>query len=299
MSNGDIEGIEASIKKGVNLNRERIPGNGTILHHAVLKGRDHLVTMLIEAGADVDAQDSSGGRPLHYAASRSIDAVKSLCSHGADVNAVNDENETPLFSAAESSMRDIVEFLVENGGSSIDHVNNNSDTVLHKLALNISGNESIETLKKLIEYDIDINATDKNGVTVLHWAACMDQVGDKSGEFTRLLIQHGADVSVQDRMGKSPTYWACEHNNIVALEQILLSGPDVNVPESIGSDDHPSPTAGRTASHWAALHGNREMLNMLVEAGAVLSVQDSSNMTPKDFAQRSKYWPDISNIFES
>ncbi|ORX62071.1 ankyrin [Hesseltinella vesiculosa] len=64
---------------------------------AVSSGRDQVVQILLENGANVNAQNESGQTPLLYAASKNrLDIAKVLLNHGADVNLVNHIKQSPL-----------------------------------------------------------------------------------------------------------------------------------------------------------------------------------------------------------
>ena len=89
--------------------------NDTALHLAVGEERTDNVPVLIDAGADVDAQNRAGCSPLHSACaceSGSLDIVKMLVRAGAGVRATNDKGRTCLHLAAELGHIDIVRYLV-------------------------------------------------------------------------------------------------------------------------------------------------------------------------------------------
>ena len=70
---------------------------------------------LIEAGAEVNAQDSRQCSPLHIAAVDNPAAVPVLLEANANVNVLNDRNNSPLFCAAWKNQRDSVIALCNAG----------------------------------------------------------------------------------------------------------------------------------------------------------------------------------------
>jgi ankyrin repeat protein len=68
--------------------------------------------LLIGTGADVNAEDAAGWRPLHLAAANNdLDAMKALIAHGAEVRATNADGSTPLALARKNSHREAAALL--------------------------------------------------------------------------------------------------------------------------------------------------------------------------------------------
>ncbi|PYQ82796.1 MAG: hypothetical protein DMG03_16380 [Acidobacteria bacterium] len=84
---------------------------------AALAGNHKFVAgLLIGQGADVNAPDAAGWRPLHLAAANNIlDALKALIAQGADVNAANNDGQTPLSLAQEKNHREAAALLRRHG----------------------------------------------------------------------------------------------------------------------------------------------------------------------------------------
>lgn len=78
---------------------------GTPLMKAVYWGRDDIASYLIEHGADVNAQDSFGSTPLHYA--RGLQQYVLLIAAGADPNARSNSGRTPYESATRRGGDDV------------------------------------------------------------------------------------------------------------------------------------------------------------------------------------------------
>ena len=87
-----------------------------ILHYAALTGNLNRVKLLIERGADVNAEDKNGLTVLHFAAkSGNLKLVKWLVEKGLDVNSKNVHGGTILHDAARSGNMELVRWLVGKG----------------------------------------------------------------------------------------------------------------------------------------------------------------------------------------
>ncbi len=94
---GSVEEVEERIAAGSDLERGDPAFELTPLAWAVIEGRPEIVSVLIEAGADLNPRDGEGSTPLHAASflGRGTEASL-LIEAGADVNARNHNGETPL-----------------------------------------------------------------------------------------------------------------------------------------------------------------------------------------------------------
>ncbi|MDX2227565.1 MAG: ankyrin repeat domain-containing protein [Verrucomicrobiae bacterium] len=91
--------------------------NQTALHAACDHGREGIVKMLVDRGADVNVRDWFGNTPLHFAVQKRKkgNTVCLLIDHGADIRAINEAGETPLHKAVHSGRADMVLLLLEKG----------------------------------------------------------------------------------------------------------------------------------------------------------------------------------------
>ncbi|MGD9856486.1 MAG: ankyrin repeat domain-containing protein [Planctomycetaceae bacterium] len=71
----------------------------TPLHWASHNGHTEIVTMLLDAGADIEADEINcyGGKPLHWASEHEPHIVKLLLDRGADVNSRNIKEDSEFF----------------------------------------------------------------------------------------------------------------------------------------------------------------------------------------------------------
>lgn len=87
------------------------------LHEACMGGNSQCVQLMIARGALMEAHDCHFGTPLHVACARqNLDCVKVLLNAGANVNAAK-LHETALHHAAKANNLELIELLVEFGGS--------------------------------------------------------------------------------------------------------------------------------------------------------------------------------------
>lgn len=101
VKHGAVETIRTMLAADSELVRLReAADDSTPLHHAAWKGHAELVTLLLDAGAEVNAQNRNthyGGTPLHQAAhGNQKEVVSILLARGADVHAVSPNGRTAL-----------------------------------------------------------------------------------------------------------------------------------------------------------------------------------------------------------
>jgi len=93
----------------------------TPLHCAVWKGHLQMVEALVDAGADVNAQNENdhwGTTPLHAAAhANQAGIAQLLIGRGANVNAKDREGRTPLFHTTFHKAKAVAKILEKHGAT--------------------------------------------------------------------------------------------------------------------------------------------------------------------------------------
>ena len=126
-------------------------------------------------------------------------------------------------------------------------------------AVTAGDTQGVRTL--LAKPGTDVNATEADGSTALHYAA---NRGD-AGVVTALLAA-GADVKVANRYGVTPISLACANGSVAVVASLLKAGADVNT-VTVG---------GQTLLMTAARSGTPELIRLLLIQGAKVNAQETT-----------------------
>ncbi|XP_064099279.1 poly [ADP-ribose] polymerase tankyrase-1-like isoform X2 [Macrobrachium nipponense] len=131
-----VEIVKALLRHGADVN-DTLPDGKSMLHVAVTNKNTNVVEVLLKHGANVNAMESVGLRPLHELSGNTFSSVtgiaRLLISKGACVDLPDLGGFTPLHTAASMGNRPLVKYLVEEAGADPALKNNRGFTPL-KLA---------------------------------------------------------------------------------------------------------------------------------------------------------------------
>jgi uncharacterized protein len=198
----DITKVRSLLAAGADAN-EKVRGDYP-LNIAATIGPAEMVSVLLEAGANLEQPGREGFHPLHNAVIfGGKDIVSLLIQKGAEVDAKEKWGRTPLlsFAATGGSDIEIAKMLLAAGadpGSKSAKVDD-SYAALHYAAE--TGNLKLAEL--LLGAKVDVNYRDPDGDSALHFAIVSERL-----EIMRLLIAHGADVNIVNRRGERPLFMA-------------------------------------------------------------------------------------------
>ena len=181
----DLQCMRSLLEKGNGTEAENVDGLRPI-HCAVRMGIIELVELLIQHGADVNAADVVGNRPLHEAVCHDLNIVQLLVQNGAKLNVQNIYGETPLHVAVEHQQPEVCMFLL-NAGADIRLTDIWRNTPLHYLtACQLQCSEYEErVLKRTKKYQhlLTPNAVGVTALSAMATYGVLDYVNHKQEMF--------------------------------------------------------------------------------------------------------------------
>jgi ankyrin repeat protein len=159
---------------------------GNALQAASWEGHEHVVEMLLDEDADVNAQCGYYGNALQTASVGGYEqVVKTLLDRGADVNAQGGDYGNALQAASAEGHKRIVEMLL-NRGADVNVQDEEHSSALE--AASAGGHEQVVQI--LLDSGADVNAQDENCGNALESAS----TGGHE-QVVQMLLDSGADVN--------------------------------------------------------------------------------------------------------
>jgi ankyrin repeat protein len=184
--------------------------------------------LLLEAGADPNAPDSTGRRPLSAALHHAADPLaRVLVEHGADIHALQEGAWAwPMLTVAAQAGLDWLVARCLAAGVDVQHTDGAQGSPLHG-AYNqipvIGGRFSLSAARRLLAAGAAVDAVNREGQTPLHlacrWVRDLDGVA--------LLLDHGADIGLADGEGNLPVHLAAEFGEPALLTLLVARGADL------------------------------------------------------------------------
>ncbi|HKB12612.1 MAG TPA: ankyrin repeat domain-containing protein, partial [Vicinamibacterales bacterium] len=131
-----------------------------------------------------------------------------------------------------------------------------------------------DAVKALLKQAADVNASQGDGMTALHWAAMKNDV-----DLVQTLLYAGANAKATTRIGAyTPLLLAARNGNAEVIDPLVKAGADVNAATSNGT----------TPLMFASASGNVALVQALIERGANVNATESvRGLTPAMFAAAS------------
>ncbi|XP_035603775.1 ankyrin repeat domain-containing protein 54-like isoform X1 [Oncorhynchus keta] len=128
-----------------------------------------------------------------------------------------------------------------------------------------NGND-IDTVRRLLQEDVDPCAADDKGRTALHFSSCN---GNES--IVQLLLSYGADPNQRDGLGNTPLHLAACTNHVPVITTLLRGGE--------------KPYGMKAHGHTYCTPANNNLLMLCFCSGARVDALDRAGRTPLHLAR--------------
>ena len=283
---GDMRTVQAMLAAGADVNEKRAGDFATPLLVAIINGHEDLVDLLLDKGADPNAE---GG-------------TTELTVTGARAEEVKIRFRTPTF---REQLRDVG---TEGGNGRNNSWGRPLQAAVHVANWHVSDDlivvniDRARVITSLLAHGADINGRNTDmeprwegaryrrrlvGATALLFAAKSADV-----DVMRLLLAHGANPNINTGLNITPLMaaagiaWASNQDK--ASEADVLEAVKLLVEEQ-GLDVNVVADTGETAMHAAAYRGANSVVQYLFDRGAKLDVADKSGRTPLAIADGVEY----------
>ena len=246
------------------------------------KNDEAIIQKLLSQNADPRLKDAPGNTSLHLAVrikqvvrsehvklgagytsslltpyqTCSVQTVQAIINHGADLNALTNRGQTALWFACVDGHDRFVKILVDTGADP-NITDKHRNSCLHAA---IHGQCSTETIQKILDYGVHVNAINNDGATPLLLAYSTAQA-----ESVELLLTFGADPNIPDADGDTSILNAIEgYCSVNTMQNLIDKGAKVNTTNN----------KGLTALLKACAYRHIDIVKVLLGAGADPTIVD-------------------------
>ncbi|KAF7577158.1 Arp, Ankyrin repeat protein [Pyrenophora tritici-repentis] len=251
--NGHYGTTELLLEKGADVNAQG-GEYGNALQAASARGHEAIVKLLLDKGADVNAQGGGYGNALQAASAGGHEAiVKLLLNKGADVNAQGGGYGNALQAASAGGHEAIVKLLL-NKGADVNAQGGGYGNALQ--AASAGGHEAI--VKLLLNKGADVNAQGGEYGNALQAASAGGHEA-----IVKLLLDKGADVNAQGGYYGNALQAASARGHEAIVKLLLNKGADVNAQGGGYGNALQAASAG----------GHEAIVKLLLDKGADVNAQ--------------------------
>jgi ankyrin repeat protein len=246
---GLIKSVRLLLEKGADINAQ---GGyyGNALQAASWKGHDQIVQRLLEQGADVNAQGGFYGNALQAASMRGYDQIiQRLLEQGANVNAQGGDYGNALQAALAGGHDQIVQRLLEQGADV------NAQGGFYGNALQVASMRGYDQIiQRLLEQGANVNAQGGDYGNALQAASW-----EGHDQIVQRLLEQGPDVNAQGGFYGNALQAASAGGHDQIVQRLLEQGADVNAQGGNFGN-------ALQAASWV---GHNQIVQRLLERGAL------------------------------
>jgi len=219
---GNEKVVTLLLNAGAEVDVKVTPSGMTALMYAAMFGSTETIKLLLNGGAFVKEQDITDCTALHFAATRGeLEAIHLLLNNGADVNVNSGIYGCPLHSTARGGNPAAVSLLLQNGAD----INQEGGEYGYALQ-NAAAFGHLEVARFLVETGANVNAQGgKYGSALQATCSSLARVDPKGYvALAQLLLDHGANVNAKGGIWGSPLTAARENKNDNMIQLLLEHG---------------------------------------------------------------------------
>lgn len=184
----------------------------TPFHYACLFGHFDVVMFLWSKGSVITAMDRNMESPVHFAAfSGSLKIIQFLIEYYTSLDISDTFGRTPLMCACIGGHSEVVKFLISTGKVDINKTDKDGITSL----IYAVRYGSLKTVKELLESNYQIDESNQN-FSALVEAACYGHI-----DIVRYLVQKGFDVNIQTKEQQTPIYKAIMNGHVEVVRFLI------------------------------------------------------------------------------
>nr|CAH7722319.1 unnamed protein product [Callosobruchus chinensis] len=191
----------------------------TALHLAAMNGYIHLVKFLIkDHNAVIDILTLKKQTPLHLAAAAGqIEVCKLLLELGADIDATDEQGQKPIHAACQNNYSEVVKLFLQQHPSLVMATTKDGDTCAHIAA----AQGSVTVIEELMKFDRAGVISARNKIT----DATPLQMAAEGGhaEVVKALVRAGANITDENKGGFTAVHLAAQHGHLQVLEVLRSS----------------------------------------------------------------------------
>lgn len=256
---GSVDAMRLLIERGAEVNAQNAFGSTVLMWSAADPAK---VRLLLDHGAEVNTAAKSGRTALIVAAftNPSAEVVRLLLAKGAKVDVQDARHVTPLNAATFGNDTETVRILLEAGADF-----ETADTFIGLTPLmNAAGNRNLEAVKLLVAKGAKVNAVSKTeGLPKIQtgtvefggWTPLLMASAFGPPDSVKLLLDAGGKIDAQDYRGFTPL--------MLAVGTDRYDRRTVNLLLAHHADLRPTNHLGETALDWAYKFGDPEVIHAL------------------------------------